>query len=50
MADLHKIWHSDTEHVSHVHRPLKIFFLNPRWRTADMFERPVLHRREILNF
>ena len=30
MTDLHKIWHSDTEHVSHVHRPLKIIFFKSK--------------------
>ena len=31
--------------------PIKDFhFKNPRWRTADTLERPVLHHREILQF
>jgi len=34
MTGLHKIWHDDAEPVSEVHRPLKLFFLNSRWRTA----------------
>jgi len=43
MADLLKICQDDAEHVFQMHLPLKFNFKNPRWRTADTLERPVLH-------
>jgi len=35
---------------SHRYTDLKITFKNPRWRTADAFERPILHYHEISRF
>ena len=46
-TDLHKIWHDDAEHLS---RARAVKNQNPRWPTADTFERPVLHHYEMSHF
>jgi len=38
------------QNISPVDRPLKINFRNPRWQTASVLERPILHHKIIAIF